>query len=74
MTPSDSFQPWTVYRHFGFGVVEDLTERKCAEEQITLQIEVLQNTEEDLRESETRLQTFSENSPSPTFLKDLQAA
>jgi PAS domain S-box-containing protein len=41
---------------FWFAIVENITERKCIEE--------------GLRESETRLQTFFENSPNLIFLKD----
>lgn len=50
---------------FWFNVVEDITERKRVEEELRLQIA-------RLRESETRLQTFVENSPNVIFLKDRQ--
>jgi PAS domain S-box-containing protein len=50
---------------FWINVVEDITGRKRVEEELTLQIA-------RLRESETRLQTFFENSPNVIFLKDRQ--
>jgi PAS domain S-box-containing protein len=48
---------------FWFNIVEDITERKRIEGELTLQIV-------RLRESETRLQAFLENSPNLIFLKD----
>ena len=48
---------------FWFGVVEDITERKRVEEELTLQ-------KQKFRESESRLQAFFENSPNIIFMKD----
>jgi PAS domain S-box-containing protein len=50
---------------FWINIVEDITERKRVEEELTLQIA-------RLRETETRLQTFFGNSPTVIFLKDRQ--
>lgn len=50
---------------FWLSIVEDISERKRVEEELRLQIA-------RLRESETRLQTFLENSPNMIFLKDRQ--
>jgi PAS domain S-box-containing protein len=50
---------------FWFNVVEDITERKHMEDELRLQID-------RLRETETLLQTFFENSPNLIFLKDRQ--
>ena len=50
---------------FWFDVVEDITDRKRMEDELRLQIV-------RLRETETRLQTFFENSPNLIFLKDRQ--
>jgi len=50
---------------FWFNVVEDITPRKCIDEELRLQIA-------RLHETETRLQAFSEHSPNVIFLKDPQ--
>jgi len=50
---------------FWFNVVEDITDRKHLEDELRLQIV-------RLRETETRLQTFFDNSPNLIFLKDRQ--
>jgi PAS domain S-box-containing protein len=50
---------------FWFNVVEDITDRKRMEDELRLQIV-------RLRETETRLQTFFDNSPNLIFLKDRQ--
>ena len=50
---------------FWFNVVEDITDRKRMEDELRLQIV-------RLRETETRLQTFFDNSPNLVFLKDRQ--
>jgi PAS domain S-box-containing protein len=50
---------------FWLNIVEDITERKRVEEELRLQIV-------RLRESETRLQAFLENSPNLIFMKDRQ--
>lgn len=50
---------------FLFNVVEDITPQKRVEEELRLQIA-------RLRETETRLQVFFENSPNVIFLKDRQ--
>jgi PAS domain S-box-containing protein len=50
---------------FWFNVVEDITASKCMEDELRLQIG-------RLRETETRLQAFLENSPNLIFLKDRQ--
>ena len=50
---------------FWFNVVEDITDRKRMEDELRLQIE-------RLRETETRLQAFFDNSPNLIFLKDRQ--
>jgi PAS domain S-box-containing protein len=48
---------------FWFGLVEDITERKRVDEELTLQ-------QHNFRESEARLQAFFENSPNLVFIKD----
>jgi len=50
---------------FWFGVVEDISQHKRAEEELRLQIA-------RLHETETRLQAFFEHSPNVIFLKDRQ--
>jgi PAS domain S-box-containing protein len=50
---------------FWFNVVEDITDRKRMEDELRLQID-------RLRETETRLQAFFDNSPNLIFLKDRQ--
>jgi PAS domain S-box-containing protein len=50
---------------FWFNVVEDITPRKSIEDELKLQIT-------RLRETETRLQAFVENSPNLIFMKDRQ--